>query len=55
MIKIDMPMPKNCLDCPLCIYVGFWRCGKLIKRIKEKTIETKRLKDCPLIEVESEG
>lgn len=51
MILIDMPMPKNCIDCPLIAEeytgAGVYECVWLQKRC----LRNKRREDCPLREV----
>lgn len=46
MVILDMPMPKNCWDCPLCY--DYQNCGVTGTQIKYENMEEKRLNDCPI-------
>lgn len=51
MVRIDMPLPKNCEDCKLCVSImrGFGICK--VCGYTKKPVDLcyfKREKDCPL-------
>lgn len=48
MIQIDIPMPKNCVECPFKIHPKYWyEC----MFTHEGITKTKRQCKCPLVEV----
>ena len=56
MIKIDMEMPKSCIDCPFLHhdYFGDFTCGAQDFETIDY-VEGERADDCPLEEVEDSG
>ena len=60
MIMIDMEMPEDCIDCPLCHSEFGWCKLKEIIPVDDEVIEdwdgfNGRPKWCPLIEVKNEN
>lgn len=57
MIRIDMPMPKSCYECPLkTIEMDFenefyYYCPKIEQAIRGKKYDKQRFRKCPLKEV----
>ena len=60
MIQIDIPMPENCLKCPLktieedCYGGYFYYCTPLKIAIRGKDKHEQRHRSCPLIEVKED-
>ena len=58
MVKIDIPMPKSCSDCPLKTveedYVGdyFYWCTPIKEALYGKKYSKQRFRNCPLKEIE---
>ena len=50
-ILLNLPMPKNCDECPC--NDDNWRCGATGEYFDYDDMYTKRRDDCPLIEVET--
>lgn len=50
MILIDIPMPRNCEECP--INYDYWFCRITQTDINLDTCDKERLPDCPLKEVQ---
>ena len=48
MIQIDIPMPKNCVECPFVVHPKYWNECLFTH---EGITTTKRQCKCPLIEI----
>ena len=53
MVKIDIPMPPNCDECP--INYDYWFCSITHTDINLDTCDKECLPDCPLEEVRNEA
>lgn len=56
MVQIDIEMPKSCADCPMCHPKGKnepWNfcCYGLMQDVNVDIFDSKRLDNCPLVEI----